>query len=88
MNKETLATEMLELIKQASDKATLLAIITGDDEFSILSTFLRLGPTAKAKGDLIDFMELISQAMDEKLLEASGEDPHLVIINKYPMSAN
>jgi len=88
MNKETITQEMLDLIKQASQKATLLAIMTGDNEFLALSTFLRLGPTAKAKGDLIDFMELISQAMEEKISAASGVDPNLVIINKYPMSAN
>jgi hypothetical protein len=88
MNKETITQEMLDLITQASQKANLLAIMTGDNEFSALSTFLRLGPTAKAKGDLIDFMELISQAMEEKISAASGVDPNLVIINKYPMSAN
>jgi len=88
MNKETITQEMLDLITQASQKANLLAIITGDGDFDLLSVFLRLGPNAMAKGDLIDFMELLSQAMEEKISAASGVDPNLVIINKYPMSAN
>ena len=49
---EKLAGELIDAIQTATEKCTLLAIMTGDQEFQLLRDMIVTMLTAKAKGDL------------------------------------
>lgn len=76
---EKLAGELLDAIEKATEACNVLAITTGDQEFSLLSIMLKAAVAAKAKGDIEELMQLVAGFIDKRVM--AGRDALLDVID-------
>jgi hypothetical protein len=76
---EKLAGELLDAIEKATAACNVLAITTGDQDFSLLSIMLKAAVAAKAKGDIDELMQLVAGFIDKKIM--AGRDALVDVID-------
>lgn len=76
---EKLAGELLDAIEKATEACNVLAITTGDQDFSLLSIMLKAAVAAKAKGDIDELMQLVAGFIDKKIM--AGRDALVDVID-------
>ena len=69
---EQLARDLIQNVKDASDNANMLALMTGDEEFVLLGSLLEMMLVAKSKGDLLDFARAVSDVAGQKNAAKQG----------------
>ena len=74
MNKmqEQLARDLIQNVKHAQINAEALALMTDDEDFVLLSMLMEMLLVAKAKGDLIDFAQALSNVAGRKNAAQQG----------------
>ena len=85
MNKmqEQLARDLIQNVSDATDNANMLSMLTGDEDFVLLGMLMESLLVAKAKGDLIDFAQALSQVMGQKNAAKQGGSAISSIINNF-----
>lgn len=71
-SKERLAQELLDNIDAAVTNCEVLQLLTGDDDFKLLSMLLRTALIGKAHGDITEMMLAIAGVIDKKIM--AGRD--------------
>ena len=70
---EKVARELIENVMAGAEKAHLLAILTGDEDFKLLALMLVTMLQAQANGDIQDLAEAIGPVLARKIEERSGK---------------
>jgi hypothetical protein len=74
MNKmhEQLARDLIQNVRDAQNNAQVLAMLTDDEEFMLLGSLMEIMLVAKAKGDLLDFAQAVSDVAGRKNAAKEG----------------
>jgi len=74
MNKmhEQLARDLIQNVRDAQNNAQVLAMLTDDEDFMLLGSLMEIMLVAKAKGDLLDFAQAVSDVAGRKNAAKEG----------------
>ena len=80
---EQLARDLIQNVSDATDNANMLALMTGDEDFVLLGMLMEMLLVAKAKGDLVDFAQALSDVAAQKNAAKQGGSAVGHIINTF-----
>jgi len=85
MNKmqEQLARDLIQNVTDAQINAEALALMTDDEDFMLLGMLMEMLLVAKAKGDLLDFARVLSDAAAQKNAAKQGGSAINHIVNTF-----
>ena len=69
---EQLARDLIQNVTDAQNNAQVLAMLTDDEDFMLLGMLMEMLLVAKAKGDLIDFAQALSNVAGQKNAAKQG----------------
>ena len=90
MNKmqEQLARDLIQNVTDAQNNAQVLAMLTGDEDFMLLGMLMEMLLVAKAKGDLVDFAQVLSDVAAQKNAAKQGGSAVSHIVNTFNSIGN
>ena len=80
---EQLARDLIQNVRDAQNNAQVLAMLTDDEEFMLLGSLMEIMLVAKAKGDLIDFAQVLSDVAAQKNAAKQGGSAVSHIVNTF-----
>ena len=85
MNKiqEQLARDLIQNVTDAQINAEALALMTDDEDFMLLGMLMEMLLVAKAKGDLVDFAQVLSDVAAQKNAAKQGGSAVSHIVNTF-----
>ena len=69
---ENIARELIDSVFNAAEKAQLLSVLTGDEDFKLLALMLVTLLQAQAKGDIEEIADAIVPVLSRKVEERTG----------------
>jgi len=69
---EQLARDLIQNVRDAQNNAQVLAMLTDDEDFMLLGSLMEIMLVAKAKGDLLDFAQAVSDVAGRKNAAKEG----------------
>jgi hypothetical protein len=85
---EKAAKALLANVNDAIENCEFLAITTGDDDFKLLAIYLKLGLVAKHKGDLLEFMQALSNIIDTHINDGQDAVEDILADARFAPSLN
>jgi len=85
---ERAASALVDSVRDAVAQCEFLAITTGDDDFKLLAMFLQIGLTAKAKGDMLEFMEALAGLIDKRIQHGKDATADVIEDPRFTPSLN